>query len=114
MNDATPDEPQARFDDCSECGGLYVVHEESFGRCVDCGSLEDKYPDGLPSAIDGALAVSRTLRSLFLDRELIDERSVLRELGRIADSLEHLERIADTLDRVEERLSEIAGRAAEP
>lgn len=42
------------------------------------------------------------------------EKGVIGELGRIAESLEHLERIADTLDRVEERLSEIATRDAEP
>ena len=42
------------------------------------------------------------------------EKSVIGELGRIAESLGHLERIADTLDRVEERIAEIAGRDAGP
>lgn len=42
------------------------------------------------------------------------EKGVIGELGRIAESLEPLERIADTLDRIEERLSEIAGRDAGP
>lgn len=112
MNDAAANEP--RFDDCMECGGVYVVDKESAGQCLDCRHLEIRYPEGLPSAIEGALAVSRTLRSLFADRELIHQKSVIGELGRIADSLEHLERIADTLDRVEERLSETAGGDAAP
>lgn len=112
MNDATSDEPQATFSDCMDCGALYVLKRGSGGQCADCQHLEVRYPDGLPAAIEGALAVSRTLRTIFTDRELIHEKSVIGELGRIADRLEHLERIADTLDRVEERLSEIAGRDA--
>ncbi len=114
MNDAASNEPPATFSDCMECGGLYALDRESTGQCVDCRHLEVRYPDGLPSAIEGAFAVSRTLRTLFADRELMDEKSVIGELGRIAESLGHLERIADTLDRVEERLSEIAGRDAGP
>lgn len=114
MNDATSNETQATFSDCMDCGALYVLERGSGGQCADCRHLEVRYPDGLPSAIEGALAVSRTLRTLFADRELMHEKSVIGELGRIAESLEHLERIADTLDRVEERLSEIATRDAEP
>lgn len=114
MNDAASNEPRATFDDCIECGGLYVVEQGSAGQCADCQHLEVRYPDGLPPAIESAFAISRTLRTLFADRELMDEKSVIGELGRIADRLEPLERIADTLDRVEERLSEIAGRDAGP